>query len=121
MTPAEQRLTDHLASVCGWTPAHIKLGGVWSDVWREDGEFLVRVSDFDPLHDPRDCAIVMEAWWNRSGQENRLTIFPEFPKDKGITVFWSTNGSGNRTNAKSWTEAVCEAIGRATKFDGEKL
>lgn len=120
MTEREQRLTDHLAGLCGWTKE------AWEDVdgptrtpyeeWVKLDGSMVAIEDFNPLHDPRDTSVVMEAW-RRKGIKHCVTVSLCI---YNCTAFaHNSNGDCIMVEASTWTEAVCLAIGRASRFDGE--
>jgi hypothetical protein len=106
MTAREQALTEHLAEkVCGWR-------------WWNDAE--VGISDyeknlmFDPLHDPRDTSIVMEAWAKVDDQSIGVNLLHTHSAAYAHIGTVCVRGEG-----ESWTAAVCEAIGKASGFEWE--
>jgi hypothetical protein len=114
MTPREQTLTDHLAEkVCGWTvQRETLLYGCSLVLYRKpDGELAVP-SPFDPLHDPRDTSLVMEAW----RQEEHTLVLDLDNASKQYTAIADYDESHEELGepSESWTEAVCEAIGKAS-------
>lgn len=117
MTPAEQRLTDHLATVvCGWHRSEI-----WRSVltgWLNTAEQLVRRCDrFDPIHRPDDCDLVMEAW--RQGEHTMLLDLDNASRKYTATADYGEPNAGASDPSESWLKAVCEAIADASGYDGE--
>lgn len=102
MTERERALTAHLAVVCGWPV------GNYSNASRELA--TSKLLGFDPIYDPRDTSIVMEAW-RKQGKSLRMYITGNSFSADCYPHFHSYG--------PSWTEAVCEAIGRASGYDGE--
>jgi len=109
VTAAEQALTDHLAEkVCGWTKIDDN-----PPTWSMPPGTLCR-QHFDPLHDPRDTSIVMEAWRKQDG-----TIDLHVGDDGNMAAAESKeNHSGSCFLDVPWTEAVCGAIGKASGWKG---
>lgn len=110
MTPRDQAITNHLAErVCGFPR---------DEFWRAHGFCMVDGRVFDPITDPRDCAIVMEAW---RAQKGRLLIklglkenFVSARQDDRVSIVKVLD------LCESWTEAVCESIGKASGFEWEE-
>jgi|WetSurMetagenome_2_1015567.scaffolds.fasta_scaffold428480_2 hypothetical protein len=108
MTPTEKReLAEWLAvNVCGWIQV--------KDYWRGD-KILVPTSDFDPIDDPRDCAIVMEAWRAKRGS---LHIGVRSSEPWWATAYGVDARDAAHGVANSESEAICLAIARASGWKG---
>lgn len=117
MTPDQAAsLTAHLAEkVCGWPRVDadppswcIMPGGFYRD-------------DFAPFTDPRDTALVMDAWNN--GDDTRQLVISTNTGRRGQWVVWAAEHRNSRQYTAevrgTWTEAVCEAIGRASGWEGK--
>ena len=114
MTPADQRITEHLAlKVCGYAK-HTTLTG--TSYWSSDRG--VHVGKFDPIHDPRDCSIVMEAWRK---DEHTLTLDLDNASRKyTVMADYGEPNAAVGGPSESWTRAVCEAIAAASGWkEGE--
>lgn len=98
MTPDDQAITEHLATeICG-SPYHAHH----------------KPRKFDPIHDPRDCAMVIEKFCAK-GCEVVPHIYHGQTRASAITALGTFSAI-----APSWTRAVCEAIGRASGWkEGE--
>ena len=116
MTKAEKRsLTEHLAEkVCGWTIRRETLlyGASLVLYCNPDGSLAVP-STFAPLTDPRDTALVMEAWRK---SERGLSLEIDTCSGKWVST---ADDMDDECKSWSWTEAVCLAIYRAS-IEGER-
>jgi hypothetical protein len=114
MTAREKALTEYLAErVCGWTLyQHRHIGKPCYKDAR--GVFERSCDSFDPLHDPRDTSIVMEAWAKVDDQSIGVNLLHTHSAAYAHIGTVCVRGEG-----ESWTAAVCEAIGKASGFEWE--
>jgi hypothetical protein len=126
MTERDQRLTEHLAGLCGLVLfrhcAECPEKTLWTKTPREDWVAATVVFEFVPITDPRDTAIVMEAWakqddGDREWHSRPYTLIRVF-NDHGLASV-TAGREWFDTTAPSWTKAVCEAIGAASGYNRE--
>jgi hypothetical protein len=109
MTPRDQAITGHLATVvCGWKRYDHKY--IKRPCYQDAHGIFERTCDsFDPIRDPRDCAIVMDAWlkvggvdMNCDGRGAPWSVLAYSNGKRGMVV------ASERVAMQS--EAVCRAI-----------
>lgn len=113
MTPAEQALTYHLATVVCGARRYEDIPGRWW--WGFPSG--VYVFTFEPIHRPADTAMVMEAW--RIGEHTLLLDLDNASRTYTATADYGEDNCGASDPTVSWTEAVCRAIEAASEFVGE--
>lgn len=125
MTDQEkQAITEHLATkVLGWAIAEdseMRVDwGLNMVAWHLDGKFQAGVDEFNPLDEPSDCSLVMEAWRKLGCAWAVLSTFNH--DGYANATAWRSNGSMEHVTwddkLTSWPEAVCLAIARASGWE----
>lgn len=102
LTPEQQEtITRHLAEkVLGWHKEEFQIASYWMI---GDDKVLSTVEHFDPLTDPRDASLVMEAW-----------IVEHSVSQSAYKTSYAALTADRTAQGKTWMEAVCLAIFRAS-------